>query len=683
MLNLKPLYQITSDNLLSFDKKMHALLQLGLEYFQLDIAIISEIKGDSYIVCHAISPDNSLLAGTIFPVNDTYCIHTLSSNQALSFHHAGKSHIAQHPCYVNFGLESYIGAPILVEGKRFGTINFSSSQPHPQTFSSEDHDFIEILSHWTGNEISRNKQLTLLQEQEKKNVRQQQLLEEIGQLAGVGAWEVDLIKNKVYWSEVTRQIHDVEPDFVPDMETGLNFYKEGENRQRIATMVAKAIEQGGHFAGEFEIISQKGKEKWVASKGRAELENGQCVRLIGAFQDITEQVYYRELLEKRHKELTLALEARSLFLANMSHEIRTPINGVLGMLQILEVSQLNQEQQHFLTLAKDSASSLLGIISDILDFTKIDSGKLSLEKVPFNLNKLLNNCIDIFNSRAKDKSITLIKEFADTHNLIAITDPTRLRQICSNLVSNALKFTHQGNVTITSQINLLKENKAVLTIRVKDSGIGIAQEQLVHLFSPFSQADDSTTRKFGGTGLGLSIVKNLCNLMNGDVSVDSTPHRGSTFNAAIEIELQSFEQANIDDIELPSDKTNLTQLRILVVEDNEINQIVVGEMLKQRHIQFDVVGDGQQALAKLNSESQNNRFYSLILMDCQMPTMDGYEATKQIRLLSPPIATIPIIALTANALAGEREKCYACGMTDYISKPIEQVLLYNILEKYA
>ena len=683
MLNLNQLYKITSNSQLSFVQKIDALLQFGLHYFQLDIAIISEIQADTYTVRHVISPDNALLADTSFSVQDTYCVHTLATNQPLSFHQAGASHIAKHPCYINFGLESYIGAPLLVEGKRYGTINFSSSQARSQAFSQAEHDFIELLSHWIANEIARNEKLALLQEQQNKMARQQNVLEQMGQLAGVGAWEVDLVKGKVYWSNVTRQIHEVSDDFVPDMATAINFYKAGENRDRITLIVNKAIELGGHFSGEFEIITQTGKTKWVASKGRAEIENGQCVRLIGAFQDITEQVYYRDLIEKRHKELSLALEARSLFLANMSHEIRTPINGVLGMLQILEASTLDDEQHHFLSLAKDSATSLLGIISDILDFTKIDSGKLNLEKHPVDLNKLLNNCIDIFKPRAKDKSIDIIKEFSATNNIIAITDPTRLRQICSNLVSNGLKFTQQGQVAISTKIERLKDHKATITITVEDTGIGIAKEQLSRLFLPFSQADDSTTRKFGGTGLGLSIIKNLCQLMDGDVRVKSTPNQGSTFIATIEVEIQTAKHSDIEAIELPTENVDIGHLRILVVEDNEINQIVVGEMLKQQQIKFDVVSDGLEALTKLKQEKQNNRFYSLILMDCQMPNMDGYEATRQIRLLTAPIATTPIIALTANALEGEREKCYACGMNDYLSKPIEQTLLYSILEKYA
>ena len=683
MLNLNGLYKITSDNNLSHKQKMDTLLEFGLNYFQLELAIVSEIKDENYIVRYGISPDNSLLVDTIFPVTETYCLHTLATNQALSFHHAGKSHIAHHPCYLNFGLESYIGAPLLVEGQRFGTINFSASAARTLPFSKEEHDFIELLSHWVGNEISRREKLALLQEQQKKMVRQQDILEQMGQLAGVGAWEVDLIDEKVYWSTETKKIHEVNADYEPNLATAINFYKEGENRERITLLVNKAIEQGGHFSGEFEIVTQKGKAKWVASKGRAEFENGQCVRLIGAFQDITDQVNSRMQLENRHQELSLALETRSLFLANMSHEIRTPINGVLGMLQILEASSLAPEQRHFLGLAKDSAMSLLGIISDILDFTKVDSGKLTLEKLPVDLNQLLNSCVDTFMPLAKDKSINLVKQFDSTQNTIVITDPTRIRQICSNFLSNAIKFTLKGNVSIATHLAMHNDKQATLTISVIDTGVGITDEQQTLLFFPFNQADETTTRKFGGTGLGLSITRKICQLMGGDVSVESTLNKGSHFKANIEIEIPHSKSQIIHPSDLPLKERNLSHLRVLVVEDNEINQVVIGEMLKQRNIAYEIVNDGNEAVAILNHETKHARTFSLILMDCQMPNMDGYQATQHIRQLSTPIATIPIIALTANAMSGEREKCFASGMNEYLSKPVDQSVLYAMLEKFA
>ncbi|GAA6183103.1 ATP-binding protein [Aliiglaciecola sp. NS0011-25] len=683
MHNLKQLYQITSDNRLSDSEKMVSLLKMGADYFQLELGIISEINDDIYTVRYAISPDNSLLAGTTFNVAETYCLHTLATNQALSFYHAGKSRIAQHPCYTNFGLESYIGAPLIVEGRRFGTINFSASAPRSKPFSDQEHDFIELLSHWIGNEIARHEKIQLLQAQQKAMARQQDILEQMGQVANVGAWELDLASEKLFWSTETKKIHEVDDGFEPTIESGLDFYKPGENQQRITSLLKGIVEKGGHFSGEFEIITQRGTEKWVAVKGKAELDNGRCVRLVGAFQDITAQVNNRVELESRHKELSLALEARSLFLANMSHEIRTPINGVLGMLQILESSPLNPKQQRFLGLAKDSATSLLGIISDILDFTKIDSDKLTLEEVPIDLNQLLNNCVEIFNPRAQDKSIKLVRKFELTDKFFAVSDPTRLRQICSNLLSNAIKFTHQGQVDITTQITRKDNNRAMLTILVEDSGVGINEEQLAQLFSPFNQADASTTRKFGGTGLGLSITRKLCQLMGGDVSVESTPDAGSKFKASINLGIVEASELTSTTSAVQTTEMDLSHLRILIVEDNEINQVVIGEMLKQRHIVFDIVKDGIEALAILKHGIKFGHEYSIILMDCQMPNMDGYQATQHIRQLPAPVNSIPIIALTANAMSDEREKCFASGMNEYLSKPIEQTKLFSMIEKFA
>ncbi|MEP4889514.1 MAG: ATP-binding protein [Aliiglaciecola sp.] len=683
MYNLNKLYQITSDNTLSDSEKMISLLRLGADYFQLELGIISEIDNDIYTVKFAISPDDSLLPDTTFNVAETYCLHTLETDQALSFYHAGKSRIAQHPCYQNFGLESYIGAPLIVEGKRFGTINFSASAPRSKPFSQDEHDFIELLSHWVGNEIARLEKIELLQKQQAAMARQQNILEQMGQVADVGAWEFDLVENKLYWSEVTKRIHEVEQSYEPTLESGLDFYKSGENKQRITSLITKVIENGGIFSGEFEIVTFKGNAKWVTVKGKAELYHGECVRIMGAFQDITVQVKNRIQLESRHKELSLALEARSLFLANMSHEIRTPINGVLGMLQILESSPLNQEQMRFIGLAKDSATSLLGIISDILDFTKIDSDKLSLEKVTIDLNQLLNNCVDIFNPKVQDKPIKLVKNFQSTDNIFVISDPTRLRQICSNLLSNAIKFTPQGNVTISSQLSMQNNNQAQLSITVEDSGVGIDKVQLQNLFSPFNQADASTTRKFGGTGLGLSITRKLCQLMGGDVSVESAPHIGSKFNASINVGIVENAEQAVDAAEVKPAQISLDHLRVLIVEDNEINQVVISEMLKQQKIKFDIVKDGIEALSILKHGIKFGRDYSLILMDCQMPNMDGYETTQHIRQLPAPVNSIPIIALTANAMSDEREKCLACGMNEYISKPIEQEKLYSMLGKFS
>jgi CheY-like chemotaxis protein len=277
----------------------------------------------------------------------------------------------------------------------------------------------------------------------------------------------------------------------------------------------------------------------------------------------------------------------------------------------------------------------------------------------------------------------LIKHLDSTQHIKALTDPTRLRQICSNLLSNAIKFTHHGQVNIKTHLTLRDSKQATLTIIVEDTGLGITEEQKAHLFSPFSQADVSTTRKFGGTGLGLSITQKICQLMGGDIGIESTPNRGSEFKATISLELIDDEEQTLDSNDVMPKTVDLSLLEVLVVEDNEINQVVVGEMLKQRNITYDIVNDGVEALAHIQHEADRGRSFSLILMDCQMPNMDGYDTTRHIRQLQTPIAAIPIIALTANAMSEEREKCFACGMNEYLSKPVERSLLYSMLEKFA
>ncbi|MGJ8680624.1 response regulator [Paraglaciecola sp.] len=683
MLHLNILYKITSDNALSFEQKISQLLNLGAEYFDLQIGIISEIQDDTYTIRYAISPDNVIEPNSTFSVNSTYCIHTLKAKQPTSFHHAGKSHIAQHPCYLDFGLESYIGAPLLVEGQKYGTLNFSSSEPKETPFSQTDLEFIDLLSHWVGNEIARNKHISQLKAQEKRMLHQQNILNEIGKLAGVGAWEMDLVKQRLHWSESTRLIHEVDDDYLPNLETAINFYKPGDNRDRIQKIVNKAMIDGLDFSDEFEIITDKGNVKWVAAQGKAEFENGQCVRLFGAFQDITKQVFYREQLEKRHLELTSALEARSTFLANMSHEIRTPINGVIGSLQVMDKTGLNEKQQHFVSLAQDSADSLLAQINDVLDFAKIDSNQVELESTPFEINQLLTKCVDVYNIAAQNKSIQLTSDFSKTEDIVVLADQTRIRQIYTNLISNAIKFTSKGQVQISSSIQRLSKHRTVLKVDIADSGIGMTEKQIQFLFLPFRQADVSTTRKFGGTGLGLSISQSLAKLMKGEISVQSKEGEGSTFTVEIDIEIQKGALLKADDPISLNTNSDLSKIRVLVVEDNEINQMVVSEMLNLRGIKHDIASDGLLALEKLSTESDLNRYYDLILMDCQMPNMDGYQATQKIRQLDSLTAKIPVIALTANSMKGDKEKCIKSGMNDYLTKPIEIEALHAVLEKHT
>jgi CheY-like chemotaxis protein len=345
------------------------------------------------------------------------------------------------------------------------------------------------------------------------------------------------------------------------------------------------------------------------------------------------------------------------------------MNGVIGMLDLLKNSKLDAKQSDQLGMAKQSAESLLNLINDILDFSKIEAGELNVEQVSFDINDLLESTVRPQQITADAKALTmvLIPERVDRHFVVG--DPLRLAQILNNLISNAIKFTEAGSITIKySVIKTLRD--LTLKVTVTDTGVGITPAAQVHLFDSFTQADTSTTREFGGTGLGLAISKQLCGLMEGEILVDSTVGEGSTFNFSIKLGIAKNNDSQLMVESAPSEEI-LAGMQVLLVEDNDINQQVMLAILETLDIDVVVANDGQEALDIL-SESEAAKFH-LILMDCQMPRLDGYEATGRIRdgESGSTWANIPIVALTANAMEGDREKCMAAGMDDYLTKPID------------
>lgn len=1084
---LKQLHEITADYSLPLTEKINRLLDLGSDLFHLPFGIVSEVTGDQYVIAYAHSPNGELTPGDSFNLRDTYCTHTLKADGPIAFHNAGNSVIAKHPCYEIFKLESYIGAPLLVDGKAIGTVNFASPDIYAQPFNDSDMELIRLIAQWIGFELMRQKQ--------QSQVRSQQLLmEQMSQLARIGAWEVDLATKSVQWSSMTKQIHEVPADYEPDLNTGINFYKEGASRDRISEVVERAIKTGEPYHEELELVTAKGNEIWVAAKGVAVFEGGECVKLYGSFQDITERVKsQRQLansneslalimqstavgiwdwdvdsdtievnerfadiigytqaelgplkreatrdfahpedlkksdeilrqhwqgeidnysceLRLRHKrghwvwvlrtgkvvdwydsgapkrmigihldvseqkaaeleiqdknrrmglaadaaqmgiweydvmtqtldwdkwmyriygvenahfeevypvwlqslhpedkdrvsrifhhsittgekfetqfrirwpngevrhikayaitlfdelqgvtnvvgvnyditvrveneaELTAAkiqaesaAKAKNEFLASMSHEIRTPMNGVLGMLELLEDEPLTAEQHHRLSLAQSSANSLLNLINDILDFSKVDADKLDIESIPFDLRKMMGELVESLAPQAQRKGLEIVLDTVAVGESQVLGDPSRIRQILSNLTSNAIKFTQEGEVVVSALLKADGDDGWRLKLKVSDTGIGIPKDKQADLFDSFSQVDSSTTRHYGGTGLGLAIVKKLCQRMDGDVSVISEEGEGSHFicdiavkrtnqtntfmpqadvsqltvlvvddnatnrdilakqlakwgarvskadsgpNAIIMCEQrealgkspfdiaiidmqmpemngeqlalklnevpafssmkfimmtsmqtkgdgkrfaelgfsgyfpkpattadlyaalniiaddgEALRQANplvtqhyIKEIRQPSEggegkSFNLESLSVLLVEDNRVNQMVAKGVLQKLGLQCDIAVNGVDAIEKLKQHEQP---YDVLLMDVQMPKMDGYQATKHIRQGDAGAVhqDVIIIAMTANAMAGDREKCIEAGMNDYLTKPINTELLKERLSFY-
>lgn len=948
-LALNKLHQITSDVDKVLDDKIRDILVLGKQIFNLPLALISEIHDQEYRVVYCHTPNQEICPGDKFELGNTYCFHTLKSDHPIAFHQAGLSEIKDHPCYQAFALESYIGVPLVVDGKRFGTLNFSGSEPSFKPFNDRELELIQLFAYWISAELTRANQ-------QNKLLAQQSLMEQMGQQARIGAWEVDLVNDTLYWSSMTKEIHEVSEDYQPKLATAINFYKEGESRDTIDALVAKSIEDGSSYEQELQLVTAKGNEIWVSARGRSEFENGKCIRLFGSFQDITEKmtdqhkisahnqrislatdsagigiweldlitdelkwdewmfkVYgitpktfsgayeawenglhpddkeesvnqlnaaiegyskfdtqfrivwpngeikhikaaafvsydadktpismvgvnydVTELVEneiallKAKEEAEIAVTAKNEFFASMSHEIRTPMNGVIGMLDLVRESQLDQEQKHRISIAQKSAKSLLSLINDILDFSKIDANKLELENVTFNLRKMVGDLAEAFAQQAQQKNLELIVDLVDVKESLIKGDSNRIRQILTNLVANAVKFTKHGEVVIRLSQESYSISHWKIIVCVSDTGIGISKNKQAQLFEAFSQVDASTTREYGGTGLGLAIVKKLSQCMQGTVRVENNEGAGSVFICELLIEkspdsllslpnpatqgkrvlvvednyscgdaikrqlmdwklvvdiIPSGKQAlmtlttqpshlsydlviinqQIPDVDAvifvkelrtypslssikiqfmtlmasqhdlgeseyigldgyfpkpvttfdlhrvlntlvdnpekqlinPVVEPKITSLlegggnwmqdvKLLLVEDNRVNQMVAMGVLNKIGIGECIVAvNGNDAIEKLISSDGMNPF-NFIFMDCQMPEMDGYQATQLIREGKAGIRykNIPIVAMTANAMVGDEQKCLAAGMDDYLAKPIDKDLVLKRLQRF-
>lgn len=469
--------------------------------------------------------------------------------------------------------------------------------------------------------------------------RRQEMLERSSRMARIGGWELDLSNQQLIWSHMTRLIHEAPEDFAPDLKTGINFYKAGHSRDRITAAVSQAIETGEPFEIELQLVTAKGNEIWVRSLGEAEMLNGKCVRLYGTFQDIEQQKKLEAQTLAAKERAEEANRSKSEFLANMSHEIRTPLNGVIGFTDLLLRTDLSDLQNQYLTAASHSARSLLGLLNDILDFSKMEARKLALHFEKVDLYKLISEVSDTVKYQAHEKNLELLLTISPHVPRRVRVDPLRLHQVLVNLMGNAVKFTDQGEVELCLRVGEapLHSQRRTFQFLIRDTGIGVPEAQQQKIFDVFSQADGSTTRKYGGTGLGLAISSQLLKMMNSQIQLSSQPGQGSSFSFELDLEIEEVSQP---DFSGPSQIQ-----KVLIIDDNLKSRFIIQKILQTRGIETELAATGSEGLHQICQKGP----FDLAIIDYQMPFMDGIEVVREIRnQMKLSSRDLPIILLYSS-----------------------------------
>jgi PAS domain S-box-containing protein len=592
---------------------------------------------------------------TSLPLGETICNRTIQNGCDYEVPDMLQSEFAGHDvCTGELGMRSYYGVVLKdSEGRSIGTLCVLDQQP--RVFSSEQKESLHLLARSVITHFELRKSSMQLEKTKSVYLK---LIEDAGDVIYTCNLEghftfvnrqfqkflgfPDLSNQKVHFSELIAEMYKDEI---------IKFY-----HNQFRTLTPESIMQ-------FPIITANGTEKWIEQTVTLNFRNGKPEGFQGIVRDIDSR-------KKAEEELQRLITAKEQFLANMSHEIRTPMNAMLGFTELLAKSKLNREQKEFVKAINSSGNNLLHIINNILDYSKYEAGMLQLEKIPVNPRSMLSDLKQLFGTEARKKGL-LLKTTVAAGMPNFLGDPVRLGQVLSNIVSNALKFTESGSITISAETQTLADQEQLI-IRVSDTGIGIADHKKAAIFERFTQASNDTTRKFGGTGLGLTIAKTIVDMHGGSLCVEDTPGGGSTFIVALPLHRSA---AGTRNRRIHGKAATAAGSRVLVVEDNKLNQKLALRTLKDAGISTELAANGLEAIEKFRSGE-----YDVILMDVQMPEMDGFEATRRIREADN---CVPVIGLSAQPQEIERHRCMEAGMNEYMSKPYKAADLIHAISRFS
>ncbi len=490
-----------------------------------------------------------------------------------------------------------------------------------------------------------------------------------------GVTLVNARMERTYESPAMHRILGYEPSQLGDRKYGAMVHP--DDLQEFQGILEQcAVEEGAFSEGRYRVRHRDGRWLWIEAHAHNLLQDPAVHSIVVNYHDVTAQMEARAEADSARAAAEKASRVKSDFLATMSHEIRTPMNGITGMASLLLDTGLTEEQREYAGAIRDSSHVLVSLINDVLDVARIESGRMTVEQSPFELGRVVQDVIDLLGALAQEKGLTLERSLDESMPVWFCGDAGRVRQVVMNLVGNAIKFTAEGRVEVRARGERGAGGRWLVTLEVEDSGIGIAPGKLDAVFEQFVQADASTTRIYGGTGLGLAISRSLARLMGGDLTVESQLGRGSVFRFQLALDALAAPPTQPAAASRLGAPTRYEGRRILLAEDNLVNQRVASRMLEKLGAAVDIASNGRQAVDMALAAD-----YDMVLMDCQMPLMDGFEATRLLRASPGPRAHVPIAAVTANAMTGDREKCLEAGMDDFLAKPIDRDKLTELLDR--